>query len=103
MAMSIMGNSSSTHGKILIIEDEPDIKDILKLQLEQAGYHIIEATNGEEGIEIMKKRSNLLQVGLVITDICMPNFNGVRPKINGVELIEYIIANAPSISAFLRA
>ena len=88
--MSIMDNCSSTHGKILIIEDEEDIRDILKLQLESANYQVIEASNGEEGIELMKKGSNLLQVGLIITDIRMP-------KVNGVEAIEYIKANAPSI------
>lgn len=88
--MSIMDECSSTHGRILIIEDEADIRDILKLQLEQAGYQVIEANNGEEGIELMKKGSNLLQVGLIITDIRMP-------KVNGVEAIDYIKANAPSI------
>ena len=48
------------------------------------------AKDGEEGIELMKKGSNLLQVGLIITDIRMP-------KVNGVEAIDYIKANAPSI------
>ena len=88
--MSIMDNCSSTHGKILIIEDDQDIRDILKLQLEQGGHQVIEAKDGEEGIELMKKGSNLLQVGLIITDIRMP-------KVNGVEAIDYIKANAPSI------
>ena len=90
MAMSIMDKCSSTHGKILIIEDDLDIRDILKLQLEQAGYQVIEAKDGEEGIDLMKKGSNLLQVGLILTDIRMP-------KVNGVEAIDYIKANAPSI------
>ena len=88
--MSIMDKCSSTHGKILIIEDDLDIRDILKLQLEQAGYQVIEAKDGEEGIDLMKKGSNLLQVGLILTDIRMP-------KVNGVEAIDYIKANAPSI------
>ena len=88
--MSIMDDCSSTHGRILIIEDDLDIRDILKLQLEQAGYQVIEAKDGEEGIDLMKKGSNLVQVGLIITDIRMP-------KVNGVEAIDYIKANAPSI------
>jgi len=88
--MSIMDNCSNTHGRILIIEDDPDIRDILKIQLEQGGHQVIEAKDGEEGIELMKKGSNLLQVGLIITDIRMP-------KVNGVEAIDYIKANAPSI------
>ncbi len=88
--MSIMDNCSSTHGRILIIEDDMDIREILKAQLEQGGYQVIEAKDGQEGIDLMKKGSNLLQVGLIITDIRMP-------KVNGVEAIDYIKANAPSI------
>jgi two-component system chemotaxis response regulator CheY len=90
MDMSIMDICSNTHGRILIIEDDPDIRDILKHQLEQCGHQVIEAKDGQEGIDLMKKRSNLLQVGLIITDIRMP-------KVNGVEAIDYINANAPSI------
>jgi len=88
--MSIMDECSSTHGKILIIEDDLDIRDILKLQLEQGGHQVIEAKDGQEGIDLMKQGSNLLQVGLIITDIRMP-------KVNGVEAIDYIKSNAPSI------
>ena len=90
MVMSIMDECSSTHGKILIIEDDLDIRDILKLQLEQGGHQVIEAKDGQEGIDLMKQGSNLLQVGLIITDIRMP-------KVNGVEAIDYIKSNAPSI------
>jgi two-component system chemotaxis response regulator CheY len=85
-----MDNCSGTHGKILIIEDELDIRDVLRLQLEQAGHHVIEAENGEEGISLMKKGSNLLQVGLIITDIRMP-------RVNGGDTIDYIRTHAPSI------
>ena len=88
--MSMMDNCSSTHGKILIIEDDLDIRDILKIQLEDGGYQVIEAKDGQEGIDLMKKGSNLLQVGLIITDIRMP-------KVNGVEAIDFIKTNAPSI------
>jgi two-component system chemotaxis response regulator CheY len=90
MAMSIMDSCSNTHGKILIIEDEMGIREILKLQLELGGYQVIEARNGAEGIELMKKRSNLKQIGLIITDIRMP-------KVNGVEAIDYFRAKAPAI------
>ena len=83
--MSIMDNCSNTHGKILIVEDDGDIRDVLKLQLEQAGHQVITAEDGEEAIALMKMGANLLQVGLIITDIRMP-------KINGVEAIEYILS-----------
>ena len=88
--MSIMDNSSSTHGKILIIEDDVDIRNTLKVQLERAGYHVIEANDGKEGIELMKKKAHLLQVGLIITNTHMP-------KVDDIETIDYIKANAPYI------
>ncbi len=87
--MGIIDNVSGVHGKILVIEDEEEVRDILKLHLESAGYEVIEAEDGEKAIEEMKKGSNLLRVGLIITDIRMP-------KINGVEAIEYLREHAPS-------
>jgi DNA-binding NtrC family response regulator len=90
MDMFIMDICSSTHGKILIIEDDPDIREILRIQLEQGGQQVIEAKDGQEGIDLIKNESKLLQVGLIITDIRMP-------KVNGVETVDYIKANAPYI------
>lgn len=87
--MAIIDNVSGVHGKIMIIEDEEEVRDILKLHLESAGYEVIEAEDGEKAIESMKEGSNLLRVGLIITDIRMP-------KINGVEAIEYLREHAPS-------
>ena len=88
--MSIIEDVSGTHGKILIIDDEQDVRDVLKLQLGEGGYNVIEAQDGEEGVNLMKKGSNLVEVGLIICDIRMP-------KVNGIEAIEYLKANCPSI------
>ena len=53
--MSIMDICSSTDGRILIIEDDSDIREIVKAQLEQGGHQVIEAKDGQEGIDLMKK------------------------------------------------
>ena len=87
--MSIIDNAAGTRGRILIIDDEAEIREILKMHLESAGYKVIEANDGEEGIKKMREGANLLQVGLIITDIRMP-------KVNGVEMIDFLKANAPS-------
>ena len=87
--MNIIDNVAGIWGRILIVDDEKEIRDILKMHLESAGYKVIEANDGEEAINKMKEGSNLLQVGLIITDIRMP-------KVDGVEAIDYIMANAPS-------
>ena len=88
--MSIIEQASSTKGKILIIDDEEEVREVLRLQLESANYNVIEASDGEEGVKMMKLGSNLLQVGMIICDIRMP-------KVNGIEAIDYLKKNAPSI------
>ncbi len=88
--MSLLEETSGNKGKILIIDDEEEVRDVLKLHLASGNYNVIEATNGEEGINLMKSGANLVQVGLIICDIRMP-------KVNGVEAINYIRQNAPSI------
>src|SRR5215813_15029996 len=60
-------------GSILLIEDEVDIRTILKDALEWEGYHVYTASNGKEGMEI------LLQMpapGLILLDLMMPVMNG---------------------------
>lgn len=88
--MSIIDDVSNTKGKILIIDDEDDIREVIKLHLDSTKFNLIEARDGEEAIDLMKDGSNLLQVGLIICDIRMP-------KINGVEAIDYLLENAHSI------
>ncbi len=88
--MSLIEDASSTKGKILIIDDEADVREVLRLHLESVNLNVIEAENGEDAIKLMKSGANLLQVGLILCDIRMP-------KVNGVEAIEYLKENAPSI------
>ncbi|MEM0991738.1 MAG: response regulator transcription factor [Bacteroidota bacterium] len=60
--------------KILIVDDEPDILEILKFNLDKAGYDTFVATNGEEGINMAEKE----RPDLVILDIMMPKMDGVE-------------------------
>lgn len=88
--MPFINEVSSTKGKILIIDDEVEVREVLRIHLESANYNVIEASDGEEGVSMMKTGSNLLQVGMIICDIRMP-------KVNGIEAIDYLKKNAPSI------
>lgn len=58
--------------KILIVDDEPDIRDILKLTLAGKNYDAIEAADGEEGLRIVKS----MPLDLVILDYKMPKMDG---------------------------
>lgn len=88
--MSIIDQVSGTKGKILVIDDEEEVREVLRIHLESAKYNVIEAADGAEGVELMKQGANLLQVGLIICDIRMPN-------VNGIEAIDFLKQNAPSI------
>jgi two-component system, cell cycle sensor histidine kinase and response regulator CckA len=63
------------HGEtILIIEDEPLLRDLLKECLMRAGYSVMEAGDGEEGI--MKYEENINSIDLVFSDIGLPKLGG---------------------------
>lgn len=58
--------------KILIIDDEPDIRDIVRFYLIEEGFSILEASNGHEGI--LKAQHE--KPDAIILDIMMPGLNG---------------------------
>ncbi|MBN1384346.1 MAG: response regulator [Elusimicrobia bacterium] len=59
--------------KILVIDDEQGLRDMLSFELGQQGYAVTTASSGEEGIE--KAKAN--EFDLIITDIKMPGIDGV--------------------------
>ena len=59
--------------RILIIDDTPDLRDLLKTFFEAQGHEIIEASSGKKGLEAIHAH----QPDIVITDIIMPDMNGV--------------------------
>ena len=77
-------------GKILVIDDEEDVRDVVKFHLSEQNYQIIEAENGEEAIKRLNEEDNMISVGAILCDIRMP-------KVNGVECIQYIRKEAPGI------
>lgn len=72
--------------KILIIEDEKVLLDVLENKLKKEGYEVIIAENGVEGLEKIKKE----KPSLILLDILMP-------KMNGFEVMEAMERN-PDIS-----
>ena len=59
--------------RILIIDDESQIRSMLRLMLERVGYEVMEAADGMEGIR--QYRDN--PADLIITDLIMPNKDGI--------------------------
>jgi len=58
---------------ILVIDDQECVRMLLRLILEDAGFHVTEATNGRHGLELFRE----CPADLVVTDIAMPEMNGL--------------------------
>lgn len=60
--------------RVLIVDDEDDILEILGYNIEKRGYEVLKAKNGIEGIEKARK----YKPHLIISDIRMPEMNGIQ-------------------------
>lgn len=58
--------------RILVVDDEPDIRDVLRLTLEAEGYEVSEAADGQEAVEMVRK----LNPQLVLLDYKLPRMEG---------------------------
>jgi DNA-binding response OmpR family regulator len=73
--MSDLGLADTVElGKILVIEDNRDSRDILSKLLRMSGYHVMSATDGEIGLST----AMTYQPDLIITDIHMPKMDGIE-------------------------
>ena len=59
---------------ILIIEDDEDIREGVRILLEGEGYSVTEAESGRKGLELLSEEQDL-----VILDVMMPGMSGLRP------------------------
>jgi len=71
---------------ILVVDDEPQIRDILRRKLEKSGYGVWEAANGQEAIDELRAG----KFDLVLADILMP-------EKDGLEVIMFIQREQPSV------
>jgi two-component system chemotaxis response regulator CheY len=78
------------HGRVLVVDDEASIRKTLRLCLSPAGYHVIEAGDGQEAITALNSGDNALMVDAIICDIRMP-------RIDGADAIRYFRTQYPSI------
>ena len=58
---------------ILIIEDEPDISELIEYNLSQLGYSTLVSSNGEKGIDVARKHTP----DLILLDLMLPGINGI--------------------------
>lgn len=79
---------------ILVAEDKADVKKMIKTFLEEFGYEVLEADNGEEAVRIYAE--NREKIKLALLDVIMP-------KMNGREAYEEIKKTAPDVKALFMS
>jgi PAS domain S-box-containing protein len=83
------------HGKILLVEDDADVRMVLRGVLEASGCQIWEASNGLEALNIWK--TNASQIDLLLSDIVMPG------GLNGWELADRLREERPNLKVILMS
>jgi CheY-like chemotaxis protein len=82
---------TNLYGPILIVEDVPNVLELLEVTLRFKGYAVITARNGEEALEVISKT----RPALIITDILMPKMDGyafvqklrLNPETRGISVV----------------
>ncbi len=86
--------------KILVIEDEKDVKDLISLHLKREGHEVIAVENGEEGLTLLQGPSPF---DLVVLDWMLPGVSGldICKKMNGAVPILMVTARADASDIIL--
>lgn len=74
---------------ILVVEDEPPVRELVCSLLQEHGYRVLEAESGVRAIEVWREHKG--EIALLLTDVVMPD------KINGRELAEQLWAEQPAL------
>lgn len=77
-------------GRILVVDDEADVRKSVRMTLTKAGYDVVEAEDGDKAIKEIRSGDNPIMVDAIICDIHMP-------KVNGMEAIAFFRQQFPSV------
>lgn len=58
--------------KILVIDDDPDIVELVKMRLAESGYNVVTAGNGKDGLDKVARENP----DLIVLDVLMPSMDG---------------------------
>lgn len=74
---------------VLAVEDEPALRNLMRVVLQRYGYRVLTAADGNEALDLWRRESGA--VGLLLTDVVMPG------GLSGFELAEELLRTAPDL------
>ena len=69
-----MANDASKRPVVMVVDDEEDILDLVKLVLEEAGFEVMPALTGHEALQMLYRR----RPDLILLDVMMPDLDGME-------------------------
>jgi len=83
-----------SEGRVLVVDDEVEVRKSVRLILSKAGYDVVEAEDGEAGVRAIKRGDNPFALGAIICDLRMP-------KMGGMKAIPYFRSQFPHASVIV--
>jgi CheY-like chemotaxis protein len=87
-------STGSRQSVILVADDEPLVRNLVTLLLQQDGYFVLSAADGHEGLELSRQYPGSIE--LVITDVQMP-------RLNGTDLCAHLLEERPGIKVLVMS
>jgi CheY-like chemotaxis protein len=87
-----MNQALACPAKILLVEDDAFTRAALKYLLASAGYQVLEASDGQEGVELFVQQPD--EIDLVLSDLVMP-------RLDGLEMLERLLRLRPQVKMVL--
>ncbi len=96
MCLKALGTQTMSRDRsvILVVDDEERIRKLIGEQLEDEGYEVMLAANGDDAFEILQGTS---RIDLIVTDVRMPG------AMNGFDLIERALASRPDLRTIIMS
>lgn len=80
--------SHATAARVLVVEDDPRVQEVLELQLQDLGFHVMQASDGQEGLQRVQDAS--LHLDVIVLDLNLP-------LMHGIEVLEHVARLRPLV------
>ena len=81
--------------KILVVEDEPEVRRLARMILVKTGYKVLEAADGPEALALW--REHRAEIDLLYTDMVMPG------GLSGIDLAQRVLADKPRVKVIITS